>query len=80
VNAYRTPVKVTIASDNLTDVVVYKVGKLGRFASHELWLRPGTYTLAGSRNGYRDVRETIGVKPGQESLRVTVACTNKVAP
>ncbi|MFH2218864.1 MAG: tetratricopeptide repeat protein [Pseudomonadota bacterium] len=80
VTAARTPAKVTIESDNLTDVVVYKVGRLGRFSSYELSLRPGTYTLAGSRNGYRDVRETIVVKPGQESMRVTVMCTDKVEP
>ncbi len=78
VDAARTPVKVMIESDDLTEISVYKVGKLGRFSFRELSLRPGTYTVVGSRNGYKDVRQKIIVKPGQKTLRVTVICRNKV--
>jgi len=73
-----TPVKVIIDSDNLTEIAVYKVGKLGKFTFRELSLRPGTYTVVGSRNGYQDVRLKITVKPGQKSLRVSVICNMKV--
>jgi tetratricopeptide (TPR) repeat protein len=73
-----TPVKVIIESDNLTEIAVYKVGKLGKFTFRELSLRPGTYTVVGSRDGYQDVRLKIIVKPGQKSLRVSVICNNKV--
>ncbi|UCD78524.1 MAG: hypothetical protein JSW26_24445 [Desulfobacterales bacterium] len=75
---FRTPVNVIIESDNLTQVAVYKVGKLGRFSQHELKLRPGTYTVVGARDGYQDVRQEIVVKPGQPSLRVTVKCRVKI--
>ncbi|MBE9544538.1 MAG: hypothetical protein IMF02_08610 [Proteobacteria bacterium] len=78
VDAARTPVKVMIESDNLTEVAVYKVGKLGRFTTRELSLRPGSYTVVGSRDGYKDVRQKIIVKPRQKALRVTVICRNKV--
>ncbi|MBW1727363.1 MAG: hypothetical protein JRJ62_07210 [Deltaproteobacteria bacterium] len=78
VDAARTPVTVMIESDNLTEVTVYKVGKLGRFTTRELSLRPGSYTVVGSRDGYKDVREKIIVKPYQKALRVTVICKNKV--
>jgi tetratricopeptide (TPR) repeat protein len=78
VDVARTPVKVMIESDNLTKVAVYKVGELGRFASREISLRPGVYTVVGSRNGYKDVRQEIIVKHGRKALRVTVICTNKV--
>ena len=74
----QTPVILTIESDNLTDIAVYKVGKLGRFSQHELTLRPGTYTVVGARDGYQDVRRKIVVKPGQQSLRVTVKCRVKI--
>lgn len=73
-----TPVKVMIESDNLTEIAVYKVGKLGKFTSRELSLRPGMYTVIGSRDGYQDVRLNITVKPGQKSLRVSVICNIKV--
>jgi len=78
VNAAQTPVRVVITSDNFTEVAVYRVGKLGRFVVHELSLRPGTYTLVGSRDGYRDTRVAMRVKPGQESLGVTVICRDEV--
>ncbi|GMQ79939.1 MAG: hypothetical protein BMS9Abin03_392 [Thermodesulfobacteriota bacterium] len=73
-----TLVKVMIESDNLTEIVVYKVGKLGKFTTRELSLRPGTYTVVGSRNGYQDVRLKITVKPGLKSLRVSIICNIKV--
>ena len=78
VAAAQTPVIITIESDNLTQIAVYKVGKLGRFTEHDLRLRPGTYTVVGARDGYQDVRRKIVVKPGQQSLRVTVKCKVKI--
>ncbi len=74
----QTPVKIAIESDNLTRVAVYRIGKLGRFSLHELDLRPGTYTVVGTRDGYQDVRQKIVVKPGQQSLRITVKCQVKI--
>jgi tetratricopeptide (TPR) repeat protein len=78
VDAARTPVQVRIESDNLTEVAVYTVGRLGRFVTRELSLRPGTYTVVGSRDSYRDIRREIVVKPGQKELRVTIICREKV--
>ena len=74
VDAAQTPVKIILESDNFTDVAVYKVGKLGRFASQELSLRPGTYTVVGTRDGYQDVRKKIIIKPGQGPMRIAVKC------
>ena len=74
----QTPVKIAIESDNNTRVAVYKVGKFGRFSIHELELRPGTYTVVGTRDGYQDVRQKIVVKPGLQSLRITVKCRVKI--
>lgn len=74
----QTPVTITIESDNLTQIAVYKVGKLGRFSQHELKLRPGTYTVVGARDGYRDVRRKIVVKAGQQALRINVQCRVKI--
>lgn len=78
VRAYATPVPITIQSDGLTSVAVYRVGRLGRFTVHRLHLRPGIYTMVGSRDGYQDVRRKIVVEPGQPSLQITIACKTKV--
>jgi serine/threonine protein kinase len=74
VDAAQIPIKIIIESDTFTDIAVYKVGKIGRFESRELSLRPGTYTIVGTRDGYQDVRKKIIIKPGQSSLRVTIRC------
>ena len=78
VEVAQSPVKIAIESDNLTQVAVYRVGKLGVFSVHELELRPGSYTVVGTRDGYQDVRQKIVVKPGLQSLRITVKCRVKI--
>ncbi len=71
-------IKVTLVSDNLTEVSVYRVRRLGRFTAQELLLRPGRYTVVGTREGYKDVRQEILVKPGEPPPQVTIACREKV--
>ena len=78
VDAAQIPVRIIIESDTFTEIAVYKVGKMGRFESRELSLRPGTYTIVGTRDGYQDVRKKIIIKPGQSSLRVTIRCEVKI--
>jgi serine/threonine protein kinase len=78
VTTAKTPVKVTLESDSLTQVAVYKVGRLGRFTARDLNLRPGTYMVVGTRNGYKDVRQQIVVKPEQKGMRITVVCKEKI--
>jgi hypothetical protein len=78
VTAAQTPVSVTITSDNQTDVVVYKVGRLGRFETHDLRLRPGPYTVVGTRDGYRDVRVNVTVHPGATPPVVHVVCKEEI--
>jgi len=74
----NTPVAVTLHSDEETEVIVYKVARLGRFQQRELSLRPGTYTAVGTRNGYRDVRHNFTVGHDSAPLPVTIACTEPI--
>jgi tetratricopeptide (TPR) repeat protein len=74
----RLPVPVRLESDGETEVVIYHVGRLGRFLEHQLELRPGTYTAVGSRPGYRDVRRVFRVIPGQPPSPVDIRCEEPV--
>ena len=74
----QIPVPVTIQSDSLTEVAIYKVGKLGRFSIRELTLRPGTYTIVGARKGFKDVRQKIAVKAGKGPIEITLKCSEKI--
>jgi len=77
VEAAAQPVSVLLESDDLTEVTIHKVGRLGTFLQHEIRLRPGTYTVVGSRKGYRDVRYRLVVK-GNERPTLTVRCEEEV--
>jgi hypothetical protein len=56
------PVPVVFQSDNLTEVVIYKVGTLGAFLTRTIDLKPGRYVAVGNRVGYRDVRLSFNVR------------------
>jgi tetratricopeptide (TPR) repeat protein len=73
-----TPVQVTIESDNLTQVTLFKVGRLGAFVNKTLELRPGAYTAVGSRPGFRDVRRNFRVRPDEGSQPVVVRCEDPI--
>ncbi len=70
---YANPVAVVLRSDNRTEITVSSVGVLGSFEEKRLELRPGSYTVIGSRDGCRDVREQIVVRPNMNP--VDIRCT-----
>jgi len=73
-----TPAAVTLTSDGETEVAIYHVGKLGRFTRHRLELLPGSYTVVGTRNGYRDVRKVLSVSPGSSATAVQIICGEQI--
>ena len=70
-------IAVDLQSDLQTDVVVYRVGKLGSFETHRLELHPGTYTVVGTRDGYRDVRKRFTLRAGESPERSDAAPTSR---
>ena len=74
----NTKVTVTLRSDEQTEVIVYKVARLGRFQEKSLTLRPGTYTAVGTRIGYRDVRRSFTVSHDAAQAPVLIACTEPI--
>ena len=72
------PVPVALKSDNVTQVTIYRVGELGTFAQRSLELLPGSYTVVGTRPGYRDVRREIMVRPGAALEPVVIQCEDRI--
>ena len=70
---FEKPVHLSLVSDGLTQVTVMGVGTFGGFTRRDVELKPGRYTLLGSREGYRDVRRDISVSPGQTQT-ISVSC------
>ncbi len=73
-----TLVTVELHSDELTNVTLFRVGSLGTFAVTQVQIRPGNYTVVGSRRGYRDIRATFTVLPGRELAPVDVRCIEPI--
>ena len=70
-------VPIVLQSDNLCDVVVYKIGRLGQFQTTRLDLYPGFYTVVGTRYGYRDTRKEFLVQPEQQQA-VNITCDERI--
>ncbi|MGA0103935.1 MAG: hypothetical protein ACO3LH_09510, partial [Steroidobacteraceae bacterium] len=77
-DAAERPVRVTLQSDGLTEVVVYRVGRLGAFQSREVEVVPGRYAVVGTRPGYRDVRVQLDVRPGEGMSALVVRCEEPI--
>jgi tetratricopeptide (TPR) repeat protein len=76
--AAETPVRVELASDNLTSVTIYRVGQIGAFERREMDLLPGRYTVVGTRSGYRDVRREVTVLPGRAPGTIEIRCEEPI--
>jgi hypothetical protein len=76
--AAERPVRLRLQSDGQTQVAIYRVGQYGSFATREVELLPGRYTVVGTRNGYRDVRREVVLPPGTGSAAVVVRCEEPI--
>ena len=74
----KVPVPVTFQSDQQTNVTLFRVSRLGRFQNTTVSLRPGRYTVAGERPGFRDVRIDFTILPATESRLIVVECTEEI--
>lgn len=76
-NANRV-VDVRIESDGLTHLTLLRHSNIGPTQGHQTRLRPGKYTLRGTRVGYRDILVNFEIKPEDKDLRVFAACSEQI--
>ncbi|MEM7402191.1 MAG: hypothetical protein AAF304_09615, partial [Pseudomonadota bacterium] len=74
----KQPITITLQSDKHTDIAIYKVGKFGKFSSRQVDLKPGKYTIVGSRKGYRDVRKVVTVLAEMSTKTIQVQCDEPI--
>jgi serine/threonine protein kinase/tetratricopeptide (TPR) repeat protein len=75
---FDKPVRLALISDNATQVAIQRVGQFGSFSRREVELKPGKYTVVGTRQGYRDVRRDITVAPGDQIQTISVSCVEPI--
>ncbi len=73
-----TSVNVIFESDNLTDVTLFRVARLGQFQQTSLTLKPGKYIAAGTRRGYRDVRVEFIITGEPLENPIVVSCQEPI--
>ena len=78
IDSAETPVRLRLESDGLTEVVIYRVGRMGVFERREVELLPGRYAVVGTRPGYRDVRREVEIPPGSVPEPVLVRCEEPI--
>lgn len=78
VDKINQPRPVTITSDNDTYIKVLGVGVVGEIKRKTIQLKPGTYRVEGSREGYRSTIKEIVVSPSDNNSPVHIVCTEKV--
>jgi len=78
VSLARIPVELQIRSDSKTDITVYRIASLGKISQTSMELIPGSYTIVGTRKGYRDVHENLTLLGGRGMISVDVTCTEKI--
>ncbi len=75
---FNKPVRLALVSDNATQVAIQRVGSFGTFARREIELKPGKYTVVGTREGYRDVRRDVTIAPGRDVQTISVSCVEPI--
>ncbi|HWN07142.1 MAG TPA: hypothetical protein VNO53_08260, partial [Steroidobacteraceae bacterium] len=76
--ASQSPIRLRLESDGQTQVAIYRVGQYGSFATRDVELLPGRYTVVGTRSGFRDVRHELVLPPGAPSASVVVRCEEPI--
>ena len=74
----QVPIQVRFGSDGLTNVTLYRIGEFGTFTNKMVQLKPGSYQVAGSRTGFRDVQIEFTVKPNSSNMSIEVRCTDTI--
>jgi len=76
---FDKPVRLALVSDNATQVAIQRVGEFGSFSRREIELKPGKYTVVGTRAGYRDVRRDVTIAPGNNEVQtISVSCVEPI--
>jgi hypothetical protein len=75
---FNIPVRLELVSDNATQVQIQRVGSFGTFARREIELKPGKYTVVGTRPGFRDVRRDVTIAPGRDVQTISVSCVEPI--
>jgi hypothetical protein len=65
-------------SDNMTDVRVRGIGKLGVILHKTIQLKPGNYTFEGTRKGFKSKLLQVLIPYDQNNYSVSIICDESI--
>ena len=71
-------ISVKVTSDNMTDIQVRGIGKLGRIHNKTIELKPGYYTFEGNRNGFKSKLLQILIPYNKSNYSVRIICDEPI--
>jgi hypothetical protein len=71
-------IPVMVMSDNMTDIQVRGIGKLGVIPHKTIQLKPGYYTFEGTRNGFKSKLLQVLIPYDQNNYSVSIICDESI--
>lgn len=71
-------IPVTVRSDNITDVQLRGIGKLGVFLHKTIQLKPGNYIFEGTRKGFKSKLLQVQIPYDQNIYSVSIICDESI--
>ena len=71
-------ISVKVTSDNMTDIQVRGIGRLGRIHNKTIELKPGYYTFEGIRNGFKSKLLQVLIPYNKNNYSVRIICDEPI--
>jgi len=71
-------IPVKVMSDNMTNIHVRGIGKLGVILHKTIQLKPGDYTFEGTRNGFKSKLLQVLIPYDQNNYSVSIICDESI--
>ena len=71
-------ISVMVTSDNMTDIQVRGIGKLGSIYNKTIELKPGYYTFEGTRNGFKSKLLQVLIPYNKNNYSVRIICDEPI--
>ena len=78
ITKFNRLIPVMVTSDNMTDIQVRGIGKLGIILNKTIKLKPGYYTFEGARNGFKSKLLQVLIPYNKNNYSVRLICDESI--
>ena len=78
ISTFNQLISVMVTSDNMTDIQVRGIGKLGSIYNKTIELKPGYYTFEGTRNGFKSKLLQVLIPYNKNNYSVRIICDEPI--